>query len=227
MVPGQPVPSEGTGAKPGPACLWSLLALTALLVAGSPAALAAHSFDGCAPAGDARSSAVRALNRLKNRALAPRVIDRAITLRRMLRPGPDARRWRDSEGASVVGYVLSVHSGGVETANCRAHDARDRDTHIELVLGPREETPTERVVVEVTPRWRARMRARGFDWSTRALARRLTGHWVRLGGWMMFDREHRRDAAHTAPGRRHVWRATAWEIHPVTSITVLARRRTP
>jgi len=81
------------------------------------------------------------------------------------------------------------------------------------------------LIVEVTPRWRYIMGERGTDWSTRGLRDRFLGRWVKVRGWMLFDAEHQRESENTAPGRAENWRATAWEIHPVTSIEVVARPR--
>jgi hypothetical protein len=58
---------------------------------------------------------------------------------------------------------------------------------------------------------------------TRALRDRLLGRWIRIRGWMLFDVEHQSQSENTAPGRERNWRATAWEIHPVTSIEVVQR----
>jgi hypothetical protein len=40
---------------------------------------------------------------------------------------------------------------------------------------------------------------------------------------MLFDVEHQNASENTAPGRERNWRATAWEIHPITSIEVVQR----
>ena len=42
-----------------------------------------------------------------------------------------------------------------------------RLTHIELVLSPGDSAKIRRVIVEVTPRWRAAMHAHGVNWSTK------------------------------------------------------------
>jgi hypothetical protein len=81
--------------------------------------------------------------------------------------------------------------------------------------------PAERVVLEVTPRLRDAARGRGEDWSADTLRRTLTGRLCRFEGWLLFDSEHDEEAENTAPGRPGNWRATAWEIHPVTRIEVL------
>jgi hypothetical protein len=184
-------------------------------------------FRGCGMEGDAKSPAVKALDRLKNRYTAPgpNEINPSVTLSAILAPGNDVGRWKVRYGAEVVGYVHDVKPGGIESVNCHARDVPDRDTHIELVLNPMDSSGTRRVIVEVTPRWRAIMAARGVDWSTGALRDHFLGRRVRVGGWMLFDAEHKSESENTAPGRSRNWRATAWEIHPVTSIEVVPRPR--
>jgi SAM-dependent methyltransferase len=59
-------------------------------------------YNGCGMEGDARSSGVRALNRLKNRYTAPQQIDPAITLAAMLAPGRDTGRWKVKQGATAI-----------------------------------------------------------------------------------------------------------------------------
>jgi hypothetical protein len=180
-------------------------------------------FHGCPMKGDARGQAVQVLNRLKNRYAAPTPIqiDPRITLAAILAPGDDVGRWKAKEGATITGYVYDVRPGGIETVNCHARDGADRDTHIDLVLDPMHSEATRRMIVEVTPRWRAIMATRGVDWSTRALRDRLLGRWVRVTGWMLFDSEHENLSENTAPGGPRDWRATAWEIHPITAIEVV------
>jgi hypothetical protein len=178
-------------------------------------------FPGCPAAGDGRTSRVRALNRLKNRLTVPadRDIDSAVTLDALLAPGDDRDRWSERRAAIVVGYVRDVEVGGVETVNCRARSPDRRDTHIELVSDP-EDSGQLPLIVEVTPAWRRIAVLRGSDWSTDSLRSLLQGRWVRVTGWLLFDAEHRREAENTAPGRVGNWRATAWELHPVTGVEV-------
>src|SRR6516165_3509349 len=183
-------------------------------------------FDGCGMEGDARSLNVLALDRLKNpySAPSPTDMDSAITLAAIFAPGNDISRWKVNEGAEIIGYVSDVKRGGIEATNCHARDDADRDTHIELVLDPMHSGRSLPMIVEVTPRWRYLMSQRGTDWSTRALRDRFLGRWVRVRVWILFDVEHQRESENTAPGRAGNWRVTAWEIHPVTWIEVVARR---
>ena len=102
-----------------------------------------------------------------------------------------------------------------------------RRQHLEvghsIELPVNDGSKTQRVIVEVTPRWRAIMTEQGADWSTRALRDRLLGRWIKVTGWMLFDAEHQNESENTAPGRERNWRATAWEVHPITSIEVVQR----
>jgi hypothetical protein len=56
------------------------------------------------------------------------------------------------------------------------------------------------------------------------LRQQLLGRWIRVTGWLLFDVEHAENAANTNPGGKTLWRATAWEVHPITSIEVLPRK---
>jgi hypothetical protein len=51
---------------------------------------------------------------------------------------------------------------------------------------------------------------------------KINGKWVEFTGWLMFDTMHVDGAENTNPGDPMNWRATCWEIHPVTSFKVLA-----
>lgn len=198
----------------------ALLALVALLALASAAYF--HLVRHCPAAGIPTSSSELRLNRLKNRVrpVPADRINRAVTLRAMLAPGDDRHRWRNDQGAVISGYVAGVWPGSPESANCFGLAARYRDTHLALALTPHAPR-TAQVITEVTPRWRQRMRQHGMDWSQQALAR-LLGKRVRIRGWLMFDSEHAQDSRNTAPDNPRDWRATAWEVHPVTSLIRIA-----
>ena len=191
----------------------------------SPVATAPSAYHGCALEGNPSPNgpnvaALRLLNRQKNRWHAPAAadIDPTFTLGALLQPGNDDDRFNDSKAGEIEGWVVNVKVGGVETVNCKATDSLYRDTHIEVAdhMGAPE---TERVIVEVTPRWRAAMQAQGVDWSTQGL-QALIGKRVRFRGWQLFDEEHRSQARNTAPTNASDWRATVWELHPVTAFVV-------
>ncbi|HEY0078507.1 MAG TPA: hypothetical protein VGB73_07655 [Pyrinomonadaceae bacterium] len=186
-------------------------------------ALAAMLFivqSNCPTSGITFSAEKAAFVRLKNRTALPQEadFDRRVTLETLLQPLDDRGRWSESRAVVVEGYVVGVGAGGIEAANC--FSPVRRDTHIYL-SSRRDAQTRERIVAEVTPRIRDWARHHGRDWSEAALRRELAGRWCRVEGWLLFDREHEEEAENTSPGRPGNWRATAWEIHPVTSIEVL------
>ncbi len=197
------------------------IVLLAVAVGGGPAN-AQIMYHRCGLTGSPGSPIAQQLNYLKNRSNSPKAknINPAITLDAVLATGKDTRRWSDNSAVEIEGIVFDVEPGGIESANCSAQDLADRDTHIEIVRSMDDSGPTRRMIVEVTPRLRAMALARGLDWSTQALEA-LKGHRVRIKGWMLFDFEHIDESENTAPRKRDNWRATAWEVHPVTDITVL------
>ena len=163
---------------------------------------------------------VWAFNRLKNRAAPPASadFDRRITLAALVAPGDDRARWSETRAATIEGYVVAIVEANAEAANC--FSLTRRDAHIEVALRA-DAPPRERVVVEVTPRLREWAKREGFDWSAPALRRDLVGHRCRFEGWLLFDDLHAGEAENTAPARAPNWRATAWELHPVTDIKVI------
>ena len=191
----------------------------AALAALSVAALVFAAARTRCPAGGVSFTAGKAaLSRLKNRDSAPRAedFDPRATLAALLEPGDDRARWPTARAARVEAYVVAVGEAKVEAANCFARS----DVHIDVAARP-DAPLSERVVLEVTPRWRDAARRRGEDWSADALRRELTGRFCRFEGWLFFDAGHAEESENVAPGRRGNWRATAWEIHPVTRIEVL------
>jgi hypothetical protein len=174
----------------------------------------------CPREGCALTAATREFVLLKNREAAPKEsdFDPRATLDAVLETGEDSARWSESRAAAFEGYVVEVAAGGIEASNC--YSLARRDVHIHVA---RTASAPSRggVVAEVTPPWAEGARARGEDWSLEALRRRLAGRRVRLEGWLLFDREHAGESENTAPGRAANWRATAWELHPVTRITIL------
>jgi hypothetical protein len=188
--------------------------------------LSAYStFDSCPPQGDAVSERAIDLNRFKNRYRFPQSSDFIddISLAKILEPGNDKDRWPVDKAARIKGYVYEVKSGGVETCNCREREEPDKDTHIELVADPMQTGKIQRMIVEITPRMRDIMEHRGIDWSTEILRDQLLGRWIEVEGWLLFDDEHELNAENTNPGHPRNWRATAWEIHPITSIKLIDR----
>ncbi len=162
----------------------------------------------------------RAFARLKNRTDVPGTadFDEHATLAALLAPGADSARWSNERAARLEGYVIEVNDGAIEASNC--YSFLSRDTHITLALRPGASS-REHVILEVTPKMRERALGQGMDWSTGTLKRELKGRRCRFEGWLLFDEEHAGESENTAPGRASNWRATAWELHPVTTVKVV------
>jgi len=135
---------------------------------------------------------------------------------------------------AVMGYLYYAKQEGQESSNCELTAAEDTDFHIGIgfdksvaaaALKPSTQTAAERaaleetaVVVEMTPQYRA-----GFapEWTLAAL-RAAIGKQVKVTGQLMADNEHNvpGDNCGLPDHRDSCWRASIWELHPVTSFQV-------
>ena len=174
----------------------------------------------CPSAGIALTSRQRNLHRLKNRTAFPQAtdFDAGFTLDTVLQPGDDRDRWSTNSAAKIQGQVIDVAYAGVEAANCFSPGGRD--IHI-LIARRNGAQKKEHVVLEVTPKFRQWAATQGMDWSEAKLQAQLVNHWVEFEGWLYFDVGHAEESENIAPGNPENWRATAWEVHPITKIMVL------
>lgn len=178
-------------------------------------------FRGCKACGNATSPKGKKLNVLKNRDdAATNPTTRTIAeIRKKSNNGvftPDMQ-------VEVTGYVVSIEKGGnKEGCNCGRADLRD--IHINVAAAKSERSkPTKFVIVEISPRWQEQL---GFDNSDydamlQAASDKFKGKWVTFRGWMLFDAFHESESESTNPGNPSNWRATPWEVHPVTWFKVL------
>lgn len=174
----------------------------------------------CPSAGFALTSRARNLHRLKNRTALPQAadFDSRITLDALLQPGDDANRWSTDHAARIQGQVIDVAYARPEATNC--FSPCRRDIHI-LVASRKDAAKNEQTVVEVTPNLQDWATRRGMDWSEQTLQAQLVGHRCEFEGWLFFDLGHAEESENTAAHNPNNWRATAWELHPVTKITVI------
>ncbi len=174
----------------------------------------------CPAAGIALTPNARKLHRLKNRTEFPKPsdFDSRIMLDALLQPGDDQNRWSSDRAGRVQGYVIDVAYSRPEATNC--FNPCRRDIHI-LVANRKDAPKSEQVVVEVTPNIRDLFEHQGLDWSEQTLQRQLVGHRVEFEGWLYFDVGHAEESENISPRNPNNWRATGWEIHPVTKITVI------
>ena len=174
----------------------------------------------CPNVGIALTSNARRIHRLKNRTAVPQAadFDTNVTLDALLQTGNDRDRWSTDRAARIQGQVIDVAYAGLEATNCY-HPCR-RDIHI-LLATRKEAAKTEQVVLEVTAGLRELAEQQKMNWSEEKLKAQLIGHWCEFEGWLYFDVDHDEEAENTNPQRPANWRATSWEIHPVTKITVI------
>lgn len=168
----------------------------------------------CPNAGIALTTRARNLHRLKNRTSLPTAadFDPTITLDALLQPGDDTNRWSTNRAARVQGEVIDVAYTRPEATNC--FSPCRRDIHI-LIATHKDAAKREHVVLEVTPNFQT------AAWSEKTLQAQLVGHWCEFEGWLYFDVGHAEESENINPGKPENWRATAWEVHPVTKITVI------
>lgn len=174
----------------------------------------------CPSAGIALTSWARHHHRLKNRTAFPQAadFDSRVTLAALLQPGDDSNRWSTDRAARIQGQVIDVAYAGVEAANC--FSPCRRDIHI-LVATHADAPKSEQVVLEVTPKLRDWANEQGIDWSEETLRAQLIGHWCEFEGWLYFDVGHAEESENLSPAKSSNWRATAWEVHPITKITMV------
>lgn len=174
----------------------------------------------CPSAGIALTPRARQLHRLKNRTALPQAadFDSRVTLASMQQPGDDTNRWSTERAARVQGFVIDVAYARPEATNCFSPCRRD----IHILIANREGAPkSEQVVLEVTPNLRDWAGRQGTDWSEETLQAQLVNHWCEFEGWLYFDVGHAEESENVSPRQTTNWRATAWEIHPVTKISVI------
>ena len=198
-----------------PRKLFFLVVAVAVLIAVSLILLR-----NCPNAGIALTSKARTLHRLKNRTGIPldSDFDSGVNLTEVLAPGDDSSRWSTQRAARIEAYVIDISYARPEATNCYLPCRRDIHIHVANRQGAPK---NEQVVLEVTPNlqeWAARQ---GWDWSETSLRAQLLGHWCEFEGWLYFDVGHAEESENTAPHNPNNWRATAWEIHPVTKFRII------
>jgi hypothetical protein len=176
----------------------------------------------CGMEGSAKRVNDKQLNRLKNRFIAPTSaqLDANFNWTELAKTEDDRAKFSAAKGVILRGYVLRVTPGGAETCNCNSKTPEFRDTHIVITPDAAQTGLMNQVVIEVTPRMRAIMATKGVDWSQEAL-KKLRGKKIEVEGWLFYDYNHGNQSAKIRQKSKGVTRSTAWEIHPITRLTVV------
>ena len=201
-----------------PLCLLFAVAIAAAAKAQAPAAA------GCPPRGDATKPKEQRLNVLKARTEAPsdEDIDDTATIGALIAPGDDTLSWSPDTAVEITAFVLGVRDGGPASSNCHSANPADHDTILDLSPGANVFDAGHKMVAVITPRGRRLMAGNGVDWSTSTIAAKYTQQYVTIRGWLLFDTAAAGRSLNSAPlARNNITRATAWEIHPVTSIVIV------
>ncbi|HKR04561.1 MAG TPA: hypothetical protein VJY62_07980, partial [Bacteroidia bacterium] len=184
----------------------------------------------CGPHGDAKAEREFNQNVFKNRWNPPpdNQIDGQISLEDLISNGVNEHSFSQNKAVTLEGYIFDIKPGGLETCNCHATKSIFKDTHIELTPSENETSPDKRVIIEVTPRIRMLKQQNGDDWTTGNLKSMYLNHFVRVTGWLFYDHSHEKQAFLSDPddNKGDNWRATCWEVHPVTEIEDLGEAGT-
>ncbi len=191
-------------------------------------------YRGCPACGSKTNDAKHLnLNVNKNRGTAV-TNPQKITVQEIRDPANDQGVFTPNKQVWVTGFVASVDPGGMpETCNCKRKNLRD--VHINIVADPSEVGDQSKyVVVEFTPRWEKKFNFNdsNYDAMRQAVTTQIGGKWVKFSGWMLYDFIHANASQSTSPnqpvcpndGQQHPncnWRATPWEVHPVTAYTIV------
>jgi hypothetical protein len=142
----------------------------------------------------------------------------------------------------TVGFLYSVKvekGGSGETSNCKLKDDEEEvDFHLGIGFDPdlaarlraavashKKPTPSDRremrqnnIIVEMTPHYRFAFRP---GWTADALTP-LLGRQVKVVGQLLADNEHNIRSQNCAlpDATEDCWRASLWELHPVTQFQV-------
>lgn len=157
------------------------------------------------------------LNILKNRRIAPSIVDPIRTSDVLAYPNHDDPNLEASDGKVLQGQLLQAVHEGPESPNCGvaadyhifigAIDAA-HPQGVHLTKAQVRSRKKRAVVVELTPN----IQDLHPDWGVN-LQRQLGGKNVCITGWLLYDYEHPPQLGHT--------RGTLWELHPITGIALL------
>lgn len=195
----------------GNANLLSKLLAAHLDAVGQP--LVENGVTVCGPTGDSNAERTKEMNRNKNRTDIPHDDAYVPISWAALRDLPSDRS-TELEGAPVVVEGFLVHKvkvenhGKGESTNCHLVGNNEVDWHMYLSDTAGLDDISQAIIVETTPRTRPLHKWKKADLDK--IVNKNTP--VRISGWLLYDFEH--------TGQIGTYRATVWEVHPITKIEV-------
>lgn len=145
----------------------------------------------------------------------------------------------EGEIRGIVAYLYYAKLSGAESVNCLLTGEENADFHIGIGFDPeiakalrnsRKLSPDQRraltqtsMIVEMTPHFRAFFEP---NWTLDAL-KSSVGEMVKVTGQLLVDNEHidpSQNCRFSPDPPVSCWRASAWELHPVSSFLVCDRQ---
>ena len=114
-----------------------------------------------------------------------------------------------TQGIMVEGYIMDMEKSGKESCDC--HSDVYIDTHIYLAPDENHTDKSQCLIVEVTPRFREKFG------DIKELKSKYLHSKVKVYGYLFCDEEHKTNSK-ADNGKGNLWRASCWEVHPVTEI---------
>lgn len=174
--------------------------------------------------GDARPGSLSyVLNAFKNRNTFPSSSDfnKSITLQDLVASDATEGKFSDSMAVEIQGFVGKVILGGRESANLHSTDPDKRTVRLYLSSSASDVDPKHQLIATITPFMIAAAAKRGENYTVEALRQQLLGKKVQIQGWLFYNVMHREEAYAENPDGQRIYRASCWEVTPVTSVKVV------
>jgi hypothetical protein len=171
---------------------------------------------GCPVAGSAVSQKDKKLNTAENRSDLPSAsqIQRSISLLSLMNSKDDESLFPENTGAAVEGYIFDVEQGKAEPSNCNSNNPGDWNYLLYIGDGKASRI-ADCVVAQITPA----SRKLHPEWTIKYF-KGLRDKKVNVTGWMLFNYPEVKNSLESHTNGFVLKRRTAWEIHPVTSVTM-------
>lgn len=176
-----------------------------------------NSYSQCPPEGTATDPEHKDLNKRKNKSASiPSWTPQKVPLNMLITKSKKNDEKKFFNGAYVFteGYLISSEEEGPESCNCNKATKAKKNGDVHIYLGLVPNAPKKNcIVIEITPKYKKLH----SDYSDNLVK---NAH-VRVEGYLLFDSEHKGNAANTCESCGNVWRKTCWEIHPVTKLDLI------
>jgi hypothetical protein len=163
------------------------------------------------------------LNVDKNRTAIPTAadFDKKITLGDLIAIDATENKFSNRTAVDIEGFVTSIHLVKGGSANFNSTDPQKMVVRIYLSPSATDNDKKHQLIANITPAMILAAAKRGEDYSIGALSKSLPGKKVRIQGWLFYNVEHKEQAYAENPNGQMVYRASCWEVTPVTLVKVV------